>query len=102
MLFMFAIRYVDQFSRSLYVEYKKRGIDVQCQVLIPLRWYCFILVRILCIDMMFNIIASSFKVKQYSLDFLRHTVMIMTRTIKDGDPIFRFVQIILNENYFIF
>lgn len=24
--------YVDQFSRCLYVEYKKRGIDVQCQV----------------------------------------------------------------------
>ncbi|KAL8150108.1 hypothetical protein V2J09_019916 [Rumex salicifolius] len=24
--------YVDQFSRSLYVEYKKMGIDVQCQV----------------------------------------------------------------------
>ncbi|KAF1870325.1 hypothetical protein Lal_00003531 [Lupinus albus] len=24
--------YVDQFSRSLYVEYKKSGIDVQCQV----------------------------------------------------------------------
>lgn len=24
--------YVDQFSRSLYVEYKKLGIDVQCQV----------------------------------------------------------------------
>ncbi|KAK6160338.1 hypothetical protein DH2020_003719 [Rehmannia glutinosa] len=25
-------RYVDQFSRSLYVEYKRYGIDVQCQV----------------------------------------------------------------------
>lgn len=25
-------RYIDQFSRSLYVEYKKSGIDVQCQV----------------------------------------------------------------------
>lgn len=25
-------RYVDQFSRCLYVEYKKSGIDVQCQV----------------------------------------------------------------------
>ncbi|KAJ8758830.1 hypothetical protein K2173_002609 [Erythroxylum novogranatense] len=24
--------YIDQFSRSLYVEYKKNGIDVQCQV----------------------------------------------------------------------
>ncbi|GAV59809.1 adh_short domain-containing protein [Cephalotus follicularis] len=24
--------YIDQFSRSLYVEYKKSGIDVQCQV----------------------------------------------------------------------
>ncbi|KAF5726700.1 very-long-chain 3-oxoacyl-CoA reductase 1-like [Tripterygium wilfordii] len=24
--------YIDQFSRSLYVEYKDRGIDVQCQV----------------------------------------------------------------------
>ncbi|GAB2297842.1 Very-long-chain 3-oxoacyl-CoA reductase 1 [Dionaea muscipula] len=24
--------YIDQFSRSLYVEYKKMGIDVQCQV----------------------------------------------------------------------
>lgn len=75
---MFAIRYIDQFSRCLYVEYKKSGIDVQCQVLSPLRWYCFILVRILCIDMMFSIIASSFKVKQCSFDFLRHTVMIMT------------------------
>jgi hypothetical protein len=27
------IRYIDQFSRCLYVEYKKSGIDVQCQVL---------------------------------------------------------------------
>ncbi|KAG8384906.1 hypothetical protein BUALT_Bualt04G0166900 [Buddleja alternifolia] len=26
------IIYIDQFSRCLYVEYKKRGIDVQCQV----------------------------------------------------------------------
>lgn len=26
-------RYIDQFSRCLYVEYKKSGIDVQCQVL---------------------------------------------------------------------
>ncbi|KAL0395739.1 UNVERIFIED_CONTAM: Very-long-chain 3-oxoacyl-CoA reductase 1 [Sesamum calycinum] len=26
------LRYVDQFSRCLYVEYKKSGIDVQCQV----------------------------------------------------------------------
>ena len=26
------IRYVDQFSRCLYVEYKSKGIDVQCQV----------------------------------------------------------------------
>lgn len=25
-------RYVDQFSRCLYVEYKNNGIDVQCQV----------------------------------------------------------------------
>lgn len=25
-------RYIDQFSRSLYVEYKSSGIDVQCQV----------------------------------------------------------------------
>lgn len=24
--------YIDQFSRSLYVEYGKSGIDVQCQV----------------------------------------------------------------------
>lgn len=27
-------RFVDQFSRSLYVEYKRQGIDVQCQVII--------------------------------------------------------------------
>jgi len=26
------LRYVDQFSRCLYVEYKSKGIDVQCQV----------------------------------------------------------------------
>ncbi|ONK77808.1 uncharacterized protein A4U43_C02F10910 [Asparagus officinalis] len=26
------VRYIDQLSRSLYVEYKKKGIDVQCQV----------------------------------------------------------------------
>jgi len=30
--FMFNFRYIDQFSRCLYVEYKKSGIDVQCQV----------------------------------------------------------------------
>lgn len=30
-LFFFA-SYVDQFSRCLYVEYKSKGIDVQCQV----------------------------------------------------------------------
>ncbi|CAL5031366.1 unnamed protein product [Urochloa decumbens] len=29
--------YVDQFSRCLYVEYKSKGIDVQCQVY-PYRW----------------------------------------------------------------
>jgi hypothetical protein len=34
-------RYVDQFSRSLYVEYKNKGIDVQCQVL-PLQPLLFI------------------------------------------------------------
>lgn len=28
----FIFRYIDQFSRCLYVEYKKNGIDVQCQV----------------------------------------------------------------------
>ena len=28
----FFFSYIDQFSRSLYVEYKKSGIDVQCQV----------------------------------------------------------------------
>lgn len=28
-------RYIDQFSRCLYVEYKKSGIDVQCQVCPP-------------------------------------------------------------------
>jgi 17beta-estradiol 17-dehydrogenase / very-long-chain 3-oxoacyl-CoA reductase len=32
MLF-FIIRFVDQFSRALYVEYKSKGIDVQCQVI---------------------------------------------------------------------
>jgi hypothetical protein len=31
--FVYVIRYIDQFSRCLYVEYKKSGIDVQCQVL---------------------------------------------------------------------
>jgi hypothetical protein len=30
---VYVIRYIDQFSRCLYVEYKKSGIDVQCQVL---------------------------------------------------------------------
>ncbi|KAK3129012.1 hypothetical protein QOZ80_6BG0470090 [Eleusine coracana subsp. coracana] len=29
--FFFFWRYVAQFSRSLYVEYKSKGIDVQCQ-----------------------------------------------------------------------
>lgn len=29
-------RYVAEFSRSLYVEYKSKGIDVQCQVYIVL------------------------------------------------------------------
>lgn len=28
------VRYIDQFSRCLYVEYKGKGIDVQCQVLL--------------------------------------------------------------------
>lgn len=27
-------RFIDQLSRSLYVEYKRMGIDVQCQVII--------------------------------------------------------------------
>lgn len=35
------IRYIDQFSRCLYVEYKKSGIDVQCQVLSPILWSFF-------------------------------------------------------------
>jgi hypothetical protein len=30
--FFFNYRYVAQFSRSLYVEYRSKGIDVQCQV----------------------------------------------------------------------
>jgi hypothetical protein len=33
-LTLIIIRYVAQFSRSLYVEYKSKGIDVQCQVII--------------------------------------------------------------------
>jgi 17beta-estradiol 17-dehydrogenase / very-long-chain 3-oxoacyl-CoA reductase len=32
MLSVHFVRYVDQFSRSLSVEYKQYGIDVQCQV----------------------------------------------------------------------
>lgn len=35
MLF-YVSRFVDQLSRSLYVEYKHSGIDVQCQVLFSL------------------------------------------------------------------
>ena len=38
-LLMFGVcffRYVDQFSRCLYVEYKDKGIDVQCQVILNL------------------------------------------------------------------
>lgn len=34
MLNVCIFRYVDQFSKSLYVEYKNSGIDVQCQVLL--------------------------------------------------------------------
>lgn len=30
---MIVFRYIDQFSRCLHVEYKNKGIDVQCQVL---------------------------------------------------------------------
>lgn len=33
-------RYVDQFSRCLYVEYKNKGIDVQCQVRNSHSWRC--------------------------------------------------------------
>lgn len=32
LVFLLRSRYIDQFSRCLYVEYKKSGIDVQCQV----------------------------------------------------------------------
>lgn len=37
----FSFRYVDQFSRCLYVEYKKSGIDVQCQVRLLPRKFAF-------------------------------------------------------------
>lgn len=31
-------RYVDQFSKTLKVEYSQKGIDVQCQVSIYSQW----------------------------------------------------------------
>lgn len=37
-------RYIDQFSRCLYVEYKKSGIDVQCQVFLCLFGLFFLLI----------------------------------------------------------
>ena len=40
--FFLNLRYVDQFSRCLHVEYKKSGIDVQCQV----NHCCFVLLRL--------------------------------------------------------
>jgi hypothetical protein len=40
-------RFVDQLSRSLYVEYKHSGIDVQCQVLISLLSFSVLLYLIL-------------------------------------------------------
>ena len=33
LFYVFAGSFVEKFSRSLYVEYKKKGIDVQCQVI---------------------------------------------------------------------
>jgi hypothetical protein len=40
-------RFVDQLSRSLYVEYKHSGIDVQCQVLFSLLFFSVLLYLIL-------------------------------------------------------
>jgi len=51
MVMIFFTRYVDQFSRSLYVEYKSKGIDVQCQVITNLNR---------CMTSDFHMIASFF------------------------------------------